>query len=167
MSSEAGSQLERSRAELRTEKARAKAWLRTNKHKLAPVVRRERIESDQDHGEFGRTERLVQMWEGMEDEPTVYDEKQRFVPIQGRDAAIDVQSAAMSARVAHVLSFLSEEQGELLRAYYLEGRSLNECRKHGEHRQVVLERLLWARRAFLKAWRDHAADEIELKEEDF
>lgn len=160
---ERDSQLARSRRAVADDKADAAKWLRDNEKKVTPPIKRDRVQVEG----YGLVDRLVQLWEGAEEEPTVYDERQRFVPMQGRDHEIDVQSASMAARVNHVLSFLSESQEELLRAYYIEGLSLPECARGEESYQAVQQRLQWARRAFLKAWRDHAADEIELREEDF
>jgi predicted DNA-binding protein YlxM (UPF0122 family) len=90
-----------------------------------------------------------------------------MVPLISKPQSVNLKGAELGARVEHVLTFLTQKQQDTLMQHYVEGLSLAEMRTGRESRQAVHERVAWARLAFLKAWRDHAEDEIIVKEVDF
>jgi DNA-directed RNA polymerase specialized sigma24 family protein len=95
-----------------------------------------------------------------------YSEGNKRVPLVGLVQNVDVKEAELAARVQHVLTFLTEQQQDMLLGYYVEGRTLKELSRDGERKQSVHERLAWARNAFLKAWVQHAEDELTLHGDD-
>jgi DNA-directed RNA polymerase specialized sigma24 family protein len=153
----------------------AAAWWKRNAKKVpggvsgqqSPAGRRDAYGRIGEGGQGGRRVfQLLDEWD-IENWPVVYDERNRFVPLQGQDHNIDLASAAMSARVRHVLSFMPESQRQELVAHYVEGVPLSALQRGEESRQAVHNRLVKARRAFLRAWLEHAADDVVVKEEDF
>lgn len=154
---------------VRKERRRAKAWWRNNRGKLKGEV----------FHRVGTKRRIVSLpqidpaddedltdvpWESWE---VVFDEAARFVPVQGLPRRVDVAQAAMSARVKHVLSFLTPAQREVLTGYYVAQLPWRELRGNGETRQSFHERLAWARKAFLRELLAHGDDPVVLREEDF
>lgn len=94
------------------------------------------------------------------DEPIVYDEGGRFVPLVSNMLPLtaDQRSEEIAARVDHVLSFLTEKQRETLRRRWVEGLTLAEMATAGESRQAVHQQVSWARKAFEREWLKHSDD---------
>lgn len=149
------------------EQAQAKEFMRKGRKSLPPV-------DDPDlrgrvMGADGRLHRReVALPEEAVEWHIVHSERNKLVPLQGTSPPIDIAylvSAGVSARVNHVLSFLTKEQRELLRGYYIEGLDRQEL-GFKKSRQAFHERLAWARKAFERAWLEHAADDVYIGEED-
>ncbi len=155
-------------ADARKENKEAQRWLKKNESLLEPdLTDSHRVREQTMHGDV-RVERLMRlgMWAQGEDDLVDYNEGSRFVPLIGQPQEFDLKRAELDARVRHVLSFVKEEQRELLLAYYVEGLNWSDLRREKESRQAVHERLSWARNSFLKAWIAHAEDELDIKEVD-
>ncbi len=155
-------------AEARKENREAQRWLKKHEPELESVANLSNIQGRQVMTDGDRQARLTYlgMWAQGEDDLVDYGEGSRFVPLIGQPQEFNLKRAELDARVRHVLSFVKEEQRELLRRYYVEGVEWKDLRKSGESRQAVHERLSWARNSFLKAWIAHAEDELDIKEVD-
>ena len=113
------------------EEREARRWYARNKHKLPPQeLPRERVVMPDTEPRQTRRERTrvysnaeMSVIAGAEG-GVVYSEANRYVPIQGTDMQVDLQSAAMSARVEAALQVLPVNQVTLLVRYHLEGRTL-------------------------------------------
>lgn len=154
-------------AKMREERSRAERWLKQNRAKLPPEEPTSGQVQNADGKMVRREVALVDgrfKWELMR---VVYDEASRFVPMQGQDMRINIESMAMAKRVNHVLTFMPVEQRELLLNYYIEGMAWHELVNGTESRQAVHQRLSWARNTFEKQWLLHAQDAVELGAEDF
>lgn len=160
-----GKRLSEVEADRRREEREARRWMRRNKHHLEPEEPpRHRV-----RGGDGLHDRVLvggALLEVGEDVGVVYSESNRFVPIQGTDRELDLESAALGARVNRALATLPARQQELLRAHYIEGLTLSQLARAGESRQAVHERLTWARLAFGRALLAQEDMPIELTEDD-
>jgi DNA-directed RNA polymerase specialized sigma24 family protein len=147
------------------ERKRAVLWMKRHSKKLERVAG-DHSQVREHKGRVDRMERLQRLGE-WEDHDVVYSEKNRFVPLLAQVQEVSAQSADLSARVRHVLTFVPEAQRALLFAYYIEGVPWTQLRNGGESRQAVHNRLTRARQAFERAWLDHAEDDVQVGEDDF
>lgn len=162
-------------AEMRKEEREAARWLRQHEGSLpgksSAIGRSADRPQERVVGPDGRLDdRIVSLfdevggrWSEDDWEPT-YSERSRFVPIQGSDEPLDLHSADISARVEHVLKFLPDVQVELLLDYCLNGVPWQELRNGDETKQAVYARVARAKRAFVKAFIEHAGDDVVLDE---
>lgn len=149
-----------------SEKELADKWAEAHGEKLPRLLHDQGVTREQVMHDGVRTERFKALgeWEG---EEVVYDESARFVPLVSQEYVLDLKGVELAARVQHVLSFLTEAQRDLLWYYYIEHQEWTDLRNGEEKRQTFHERLAWARKAFERAWLEHAEDDIDIGEEDF
>lgn len=139
------------KAEMVAEVKAAREWGEQHEKELDPVIKTDSWYEQATRAGV-RYRRLLYL--GMfaeEDQTVVYDEGGRFLPLISEPKEIDLQQTAHNKRIQRALDTLPTKQRELLEAYALEGKTLNELRTHGESKQAVHERLAWARNAFAKA----------------
>jgi len=161
----------KSRRELDEERlAEAKAardWDTAHSNELPEPIRTEDSREQVMLGGIRRARlQYLGMWMEGEDDHTVYDESGRFVPLTGQTKVIDVYQLAHNKRIERAFERLTAKQRELLDAYALEGKSLQELRTHGESKQAVAERISWARNALAKAILATAEEEVVLTGEE-
>lgn len=152
-------------AQRRDERRAAKRWWARNQGRLPQLPQQERVVSPS-----GLTARLIlglASDEAKLEHGVVYDERHRFVPLQGFDTELDLDSAHTAALVERAMGTLPVSQQNLLNRHYLEGRPLSDLRRKRESRQAVHQRLQRAADALLRAIVDRADEPVELTVEDF
>ncbi len=156
--------------EMTKEAEKASKWLKRHSKRLPQVDEtrdgerpRERVKTP-----AGYVDRVVSLRANNDRDTNVisYGEGTKFIPIQGSPKLLSLPEIELSARVTHVMSFLTLEQHDILMGFYVEGLTWKELKVGKETKQAVYERIAWARKAFETAWVGHAEDPLEITEED-
>ena len=155
--------------DLRDEERLAARWMRRNAHRLPAdelPVERVRPVRDKAVEKDARQRRTVLFGGDLlsvgEEVGIVYDERQRFVPMQGRPALFDPEGFVKAERVERTLKDLPVSQRRILMAHHIEGKTLRQLRRARESRQAVYGRLTRAEDAFARAWELHKDDVIDV-----
>lgn len=156
-------------AQMARERGDARRWLREHEGDLPHIAEDRSADRPQERVVQAGSlrDRIVSLLADGMDRATVYDEATKWVPLSHGSEPLSLDRAQMSARVEHVLQYIPEDQSDLLWRALVAREAWQTLRNGQESKQAVFQRLNRARLAFLKAWVDHAEDEVVLTSEDF